>query len=288
METDVLAKIPLFAELPERDRNGLAELLHRHSFEAGKHIVWVGEPGEEFFIIEQGTVMICLPDEGGRELALAALGPGQFFGEISLLDGGPRTATARAETAATLLKLGREDFLRFLHLHPAVAVHMLTVLGSRQRETNEKLRGIKNANEVIEENRTRAQRIAEGVARTFASSPFIMANLIIFAVWMLANIFLARMNRAFDDPPTFATLGFLITLEAILLSLFVLNSQNRQAERDRIRSDLEYQVNLKNHLEVMQLHQKVDRLDKALLTGVMGPAHSTGVPVPGGSGMVVP
>jgi uncharacterized membrane protein len=70
--------------------------------------------------------------------------------------------------------------------------------------------------------------------------------------------------RFFDEPPTFFTLGFIITMEAILLSMFVLASQKRQADRDRVRADLEYQVNVKAHLEVMQLHQKVDRLEVLL------------------------
>ncbi len=269
-DSDLLGHIPLFGNLGLAERQVRARLLQPKRFSRGEAIVWVGEEGREFFVIEQGKVAITLPDDHGRELQLASLGPGQFFGEISLLDGGPRTATARAETDCTLMELGREDFLRFVEKNPAAAIHVLTVLGQRQRDTNEKLRGIKNVNEVMAEKSTGAQRATERVASTFASNAWLIGNLFFFAGWIATNIVLWRMPkvdgkpRFFDEPPTFFTLGFIITMEAILLSMFVLASQKRQADRDRIRGDLEYQVNVKAHLEVMQLHQKVDRLEVLL------------------------
>lgn len=269
IEGDLLDHIPLFSNLTVEERAELSGLLRPRQFTPGQHIVFVGEPGKEFFIIQRGRVAITLPDDHGRDLVLASLGPGQFFGEISLLDGGPRTATARAETDSTLMELGREEFLQFVRKTPAAAVHLMTVLGQRQRETNEKLRGIKNANEVIAEKSTSGQRIAERIATAFASNQFVMANLIFFAFWIVGNVVLFRIHRNFDDPPTFSTLGFVITLESILLSMFVLASQKLQSDRDRIRADLEYQVNVKAHLEVVQLHQKVDRLE-AMLEQVMG------------------
>jgi len=175
--------------------------------------------------------------------------------------------------------LGRDAFMEFIRSKPAAAIHMLMVLGQRQRETNEKLRGIKNANEVIAQKRTSAQKAAEKIADTFASNWYVLMNLIFFAGWIVLNTWrMARGLHPFDDPPTFFTLGFIITLEAILLSMFVLNSQKRQADRDRIRSDLEYQINLKAHLEVMALHQKVDRLagmvELSLPDGADAPRHA--------------
>lgn len=268
-ESDPLAHIPLFANMTNEERGGLAQLLQPKRFGPGEAIVWVGEAGREFFVIEQGKVAITLPDDQGRELVLASLGPGQFFGEISLLDGGPRTATARAETDCTLMELGRDEFLQFVRKHPSAAIHLMTVLGQRQRDTNEKLRGIKNVNEVMEEKVTAVQKALERITMTFASHAWLVANLIFFAAWIVSNLVLWRVGtkghpRFFDEPPTFFTLGFIITMEAILLSMFVLASQKRQADRDRVRADLEYQVNVKAHLEVMQLHQKVDRLEVLL------------------------
>jgi CRP/FNR family cyclic AMP-dependent transcriptional regulator len=271
MESDPLEHIPLFAPLSSQERGELSGLLKLRRFSAGEHIVWVGEAGVEFFIIQQGRVAITLPDENGREMVLATLAAGQFFGEISLLDGGPRTATARAETEAALLELGRDDFLQFVRKHPSAAIHMMTVLGQRQRETNEKLRGIKNANEVIAEKRTTSERVAERVATMFASNVFLTTNLLLFAFWIVGNLILAQKHR-WDEPPSFATLGFIITLEAMLLTLFVLASQKLQSMRDRIRADLEYQVNVKAQLEIVQLHQKIDRME-AMLETLAGPGN---------------
>src|SRR5260221_6209061 len=137
MESDPLGHIPLFAPLSNEERAELSGLLKPKRFSPGEHIVWVGEPGVEFFIIQQGRVAITLPDENGRELVLATLTAGQVFGESSLLDGGPRTATARAETEAELLELGRNEFLEVVRKHPSAALHMVKVLAQRQREADD-------------------------------------------------------------------------------------------------------------------------------------------------------
>jgi uncharacterized membrane protein len=261
MLNDVLAPIPLFAALSPVDRIELSELMHSRHFAAHQPVVWIGESGDEFFLIRSGHVRVICPDEAGKEVTLGVLGHGHFFGEISLLDGGPRTATVRAETEVDVLVLGRRDFLQFLRRHPDAAVHMLTVLGQRHREIVERVRGIRNVNEAIEEGQTRLQRLASRVAAVGASEVFVLCNLLFFATWIVFNTLrVYRGLKPFDDPPTFFTLGFIITMEAILLSMFVLNSQRQQAERDHIRADLEYQVNVKAHQEVMLLHRKLDAL----------------------------
>src|SRR5215217_450553 len=94
--SDPLQGIPLFSGFTDAQREDLRRLLQPRTFDAQRAVFWIGEPGDEFYIIEAGQVVICYPDEGGREVTLAVLGPGQFFGELSLLDGGRRTATARA------------------------------------------------------------------------------------------------------------------------------------------------------------------------------------------------
>jgi uncharacterized membrane protein len=206
---------------------------------------------------------------------LAVLGPGQFFGELSLFDGGRRTASARAKDEVHLLCLGREPFHDFVRRHPASAIHMMEVLGRRQRESLDKLRGIKNANEAVEEQMTRVQRFAEKVAAVFASEAFLVANLGFIIIWVVAQTMAWRKAHEIDpqhfpgvslldQPPTFFWLGFMVTLEAIVLSIFVLNSQKRQAQREAIKADLDYQVNRKAQLEIMHLHEKIDRLQQTV------------------------
>lgn len=267
MSTDILSTIPLFARLPAAERGELEAMLKTQEYPANRPVVWLGEQGEDFYIVKHGKVVVSCPDESGKEVVLGHLGPGHFFGEISLLDGGPRTATVRTSVDSSMLVLSRQDFLQFLTKHPDAAIYMLGILGKRQRETNEKLRGIRNVNEAVAQEQTRWHAIAERIAAVSASQWFVLVNLLFFAFWMGTNVFLKNAGRTpWDDPPSFGTLAFLVTIEALFISLFVLISQGQQGERDRIRADLDYQVNLKAHQEVMQLHQKLDRLQAVVVT----------------------
>lgn len=267
MDVDLLSNIPLFAKLNAEHLAELVALLKQRQVASQQPVFWIGDEGDEFFIIQLGRVSVCYPDHLGHEIVIAVLGPSDFFGEISLLDGGPRTATVRADGDVTLLCLSRHDFLEFLTRNPSAGIHILTVLGQRQREMLEKLRGVKNVNEVIEERSTPWQKIADVIAAVSASKGFVVFHVIFFAVWMLLNKFIPAI--AFDEPP-YGLLTMIVSLEAIFLSIFVLVSQNRSGEKDRIRADLDYQVNLKAHLEVMQLHRKLDRVEK--MVGQLTPA----------------
>src|SRR5687768_3323075 len=105
MDRALLGNIPLFAKLPEEHLQELADMLRQQEVKAGEPIFWIGDPGEDFYIVQVGRVTLTYPDEQGKEITLASMGPGDFFGEISLLDGGPRTATARAQTDTILMSL---------------------------------------------------------------------------------------------------------------------------------------------------------------------------------------
>src|SRR5579884_1147875 len=102
MANDVLGAVPLFSKLAEDERVGLTQLMHARQFPAQQPVFWIGERGDDFYVVQAGKVSVSCPDESGKEVQLAVLGPGHFFGEISLLDGGPRTATVRAHTDVTL------------------------------------------------------------------------------------------------------------------------------------------------------------------------------------------
>lgn len=263
VDTTLLANIPLFAKLTPEQIADLAKLLTLQRFAGSQPIMFIGDNGTDFYIVQYGKVAVSQPDESGREVTLAELGAGNFFGEISLLDGGPRTANVHAVSDCGLLCLGRAAFVDFLIQHPAAAVHILTTLGARQRDLLHKLRNIRNVNEAMQEGQTRLQRVLSRVATLFSSERFLLANLLFIIAWMALHLFLwpeKEKIKWLDEPPTFFWLGFMITIESIVVSIFVLNSQRRQAERDRVRADLEYQVNVKAHIEVMELHRKIDRL----------------------------
>lgn len=263
MDKTILSKIPLFARLTEAELDELAGYLRQQQVDAQHPIVWIGEVGSEFYILQDGQAAVVVPDESGKEVTLSVLGPGQFFGEISLIDGGVRTATVRALTPSTLLVLGRDEFHQFIRKHPSAAIQMLTILGQRQRDILDKLRGIKNVNQVVDERTPTWRKISLVIASMTASEAFILLNIAFFALWIVSNSL--RGGDALDPFP-FGLLGFIVSIESLFISLFVLISQNREGDRNRIQADLDYQVNRKAHLEVMGLHQKMDQILNRLKT----------------------
>ncbi len=261
MDNQLLANIPLFSKLSPEQLQDLGALLKTVRVEAQQPIFWIGDVGNDFFIVQHGNVGLTYPDENGKEMVLASLGPGQFFGEISLLDDGPRTATARAQSDCTLLALGRAQFLQFLQRHQTASVLIISVLGHRQRETLERLRGVTNANVVSDETLTPGQRIADGFASVMGSWPFIIVQSVILLCWVTLNV-MAWVQRW--DPYPFILLNLALSFQAAYSAPIIMMSQNRQGTKDRIKADLDYQVNLKAQYEIMQLHQKLDRLERSM------------------------
>jgi CRP/FNR family cyclic AMP-dependent transcriptional regulator len=137
MDASILAKLPgwavLFSELPDRQRDDLAGRLRRHRYAPGEAVFIKGDEGNSLYIIESGRVHIKLTAEDGREVVLNSLGPGDFFGDLALLDGEPRSADAVAVEGSHLVLLERRDFLRFLSDYPSAAVTLLAVLSRRLR-----------------------------------------------------------------------------------------------------------------------------------------------------------
>jgi uncharacterized membrane protein len=268
MDIDLLTHIPLFAKLTRDELTALAGLLARKEVPANQPVFWIGDQGSEFYIVQVGRVQIVEPDEEGKEIILASTGAGGFFGELSLLDGGPRTATVRTTADCIFLTLNRQDFLAFLEKHPAAAVHVMTVLGHRHREMLDMLRRVKNVNQVIEEQLTFGQRIADGFAAMMGSWAFIIVQSIILVLWVTANVVAVLIAADPEhaagawDPYPFILLNLALSFQAAYAAPIIMMSQNRQGEKDRIKAELDYQVNVKAHHEVMQLHQKLDRLTR--------------------------
>jgi CRP-like cAMP-binding protein len=133
---EVLQEVSLFAGLSNDDRAGLATRLRRRQYPRGETLFLRGDPGSFLYVIDQGCVKIAMSSPEGREVTLALLGPGDFFGELSLLDGGERSADATVIQDASVFLLAREDFLRFLECRPRVAFHVMEVLSRRLRQTD--------------------------------------------------------------------------------------------------------------------------------------------------------
>ncbi|HWW60123.1 MAG TPA: DUF1003 domain-containing protein, partial [Thermoanaerobaculia bacterium] len=257
--------------LDEHERAELELVFGRQSVAAGDVVFSFGEPGDSLYIVSTGSVELFVKDTTGSKIVLTVCGPGEIFGELSLFDGGARTATAVALEASQLLVLQREDLLRFLRRHPDSALDLLTTMGQRIRSTDAILRRnvARNINLEMEIRSTTLEKIADVIAVFSGSILFLVLNAVWFTVWILWNV--APWVRHFDPYP-FGFLTMVVSLEAIFLSIFVLVSQNRQAAKDRLRADAEYEVNLKAELEITHLHEKVDFLAEQVLARLPRPA----------------
>ena len=260
-EADLLKEVPLFQFLDDRERTELAAQLDVVGFNAGETIFNYGDPGDAIYVISSGEVEVFFKNDTGERIVLEVATRGDFFGELSMLDRGTRSSSVVATQETQALRLDRADLEKFLLLRPSAAMDLLTAMGRRHRETVERLRhtATRNVNEESEDNRTLVQKSADWIAGFAGSIPFLLIHVGIFAFWLIVNWLHIPGVPQFDPYP-FGFLTLAVSLEAIFLSVFVLLSQNRQAAKDRVHADIEYDVNLKAELEIAHLHEKIDRL----------------------------
>jgi len=251
----------MFELLDEDDRQALAEVVDESKVPSGHTLFQAGDPGDSLFIVREGEIELFIKDTAGQKIVLTVAQPGDMFGELAMLDTGPRTATAVALMESEVLVLDRDDLVLLFQRKPEAALHMLAALSGLTRKADELLRTrvSRNANEEMEVHSTPLQKIADWIAWFSGSMPFLMINGGWFIIWIVLNTLIVGSAAAFDPYP-FGLLTMIVSLEAIFLSCFVLVSQNRQAEKDRVRSDIEYEVNIKAELEIAHLHEKTDRL----------------------------
>jgi len=262
--SQLLADIPLFSHMDEEEHQELHALMTERRFQSGQTLMRAGEPGGAFQIIQQGEVELWLTDSDGKKVVLDVLGAGKFLGELSMLSEETRSANAISEEEVVTLELSRQDFLDFLRRRPDAAVDVLTELGGRLKHTDALLRTrvSRNPNDAIEEHLSSGQRIADLIAVFSGSLPFLLINLVAFVIWIGANT-IGPKGVHFDAYP-FQFLTMAVSLEAIFLSIFVLVSQNRQAAKDRIKADLDYQVNVKVEMEMSVMTSHVRDIERKL------------------------
>jgi uncharacterized membrane protein len=265
-DSELLKGVALFQFLDDNERAELAAELEVVHFKTGETVFQVGDPGDALFLVRTGRFEVFFKNDTGERIVLENVPAGGFVGEISLLDSGPRSASVVATEETETLRLHRSDLERFLRLRPQAAMDLLAAMGRRMRFTAERLRhtASRNVNEEIEDRRTLVQKGADWIAEFAGSIPFLMLHVVWFGVWLLLNSVKFPGIPQWDPFP-FGFLTLTVSLEAIFLSVFVLLSQNRQAAKDRVRSDIEYDVNLKAELEIVNLHEKMDRLTADVL-----------------------
>jgi CRP/FNR family cyclic AMP-dependent transcriptional regulator len=265
---EVLAEVPLFSLLDDQERAALAERVDFVQYRAGQIVFHYGDPGDSMYIVKAGSVEISVTNDTGDKIILETAIPGDFFGEISLLDGGPRTATALVLEDLDAVKVDRGDLDELVRIKPPTAIDLLTATGKRLRETSKLLRhtASRNVNQEQEDNRTAVMKVADWISDFSGSLPFLFMHVALFFLWIVLNVApLSHTRIGGFDPFPFGLLTMAVSLEAIVLSVFVLLSQNRQAERDRVRNDIEFEVNLKAEMQIAHMHQKVDDMHAEIL-----------------------
>jgi CRP/FNR family cyclic AMP-dependent transcriptional regulator len=261
---DLLADIKMFELLNEDDRVALAKVIDELKIPAGHTLFQAGDPGDSLFIVQSGEIELYIKDTAGQKIVLTTAGVGDMFGELAMLDSGPRTATALALNDSDVLVLDRDDLILLFQRRPDAALHMLAALSGLTRKADELLRTrvSRNVNEEMEEHSTTLLRIADWIAWFSGSMQFLILNCAWFVVWISLNTIPGLLRF---DPFPFGLLTMIVSLEAIFLSCFVLISQNRQAQKDKVRADIEYDVNIKAELEIAHLHEKTDRIYEAMM-----------------------
>jgi uncharacterized membrane protein len=271
MNPETLRHVPLFESLDSEAAHELCELLESVESKAGTVLFRAGDEGDAMYLIEEGTVRICVRAQDGHEVTLTELHRGDFFGEMALLDRKPRSADARVAEDARLAVLSRDHLLSFMRDNPNVALEMLTALANRLRHTDELIRNTSTRNVNVEDaaQLTLADRAADIIAEFGGSWKFIIAAVLFFNVWVWINLWLAWIHKVGFDPYPFLLLSTAINMLSVLQAPIILMSQNRQSHKDRLRAEIDYQVNLKNELALNEILERLKTLEHQEGAGIL-------------------
>src|SRR5258708_4132945 len=266
-----LTTIPLFKQLSSDALEKLSGLMVRESHKAGDTIFLAGERGDALYVVDSGKVRIGVRDGDGNDVALSELEPGNFFGEMSVLDGGKRSANATAVVDTTLHCLRREDFEGFLAEHPRAALEVIRGIGERLRQTNLLVsqRVTRNANIVHERGLSTLDRFAVAITNKVGSMGFFLIIAGWTVLWtgynILASEFPSLHWPAFDPFPAFVAYLLISNVIQILLMPLIMVGQNLQGRHSETRAALDYEVNQKSEKEVMATLLHLERNTDLLL-----------------------
>ncbi|HKV33446.1 MAG TPA: DUF1003 domain-containing protein [Pyrinomonadaceae bacterium] len=264
MTLEALRSVPLFASLDDDAARDLRNLLSEKTVPQNTRLFRQGDTGDAMYLIESGRVRISIHAGDKEELTLAELAQGDFFGEMSIIDGRQRSADAQVIESARLAVLSRDAFLTFVRKKPDVALEMLSALTDRLRRTDELLRSrvSRNVNEEEQARLTLADRAADLIAEFGGSWKFIIISMLIIIFWIIFNSFI--LVSGFDPAP-YQMLNLTLAVIAGMQAPIIMMSQNRQGGKDRLRADLDYQVNLKNELSLAEVLRRLDVLESERL-----------------------
>jgi CRP/FNR family transcriptional regulator, cyclic AMP receptor protein len=268
----LLESIDLFAGISRKDLGFLAQRVALHHYRAGEIIFNYGEVGSIMYIVVSGAVNIYLPGEASRRISLKDISRGEYFGELALFDNQPRSASALATTDIEVLEITQATLLYYIEHHPHVAIALLQTLSNRLRATSMLLsqRASKDLELEYDSKLTWSDRIADKVAALNGSWRFILLLLGITLGWMVINS--QSLLRIPFDPYPYVFFNLLLAVLVSLQGPLIVMSQNRQVLKDRTHAKIDYEINLKNEVNIetllrelgefrMETHQRLSRLE---------------------------
>ena len=271
MTLDAIRSVPLFASLDDEAAGKLRNLLRVDDVPSNTSLFRAGDKGDAMYLIEQGRVQITITDEDKKQIVLAELAQGDFFGEMAIIDGKQRSAHATVMETARLAVLSREDFLSFIHDNPKVALEMLSATFSRLRRTDKMLqqRVSRNVNVVYEKSLNTIDRLAIAITNRVGSFGFFLIILGWTFVWTSYNILASEVPslhlRAFDPFPAFVAYLLISNVIQILLMPLIMVGQNLQGRHSETRAELDFQVNLKNEISLTEVLRRLDVIESERL-----------------------
>jgi CRP/FNR family transcriptional regulator, cyclic AMP receptor protein len=257
-KAESLARVTFFKRLEPDELEQLAARVEQVTFEPDATIFSENDKGDALYVVHSGTVRIWVLDEDAEPVTLAELKEGAFFGELAVLDRGPRSTNASAVDATVLHRLSSDDFQQFLLVHPEASIDVICEIGARMRQTNMLVttRVTRNINAVMEEKATLGQRVADKVASFGGSWTFIIIYTSFLVFWMGLNSYVLVRYGANFDPFPYILLNLMLSMTAALQAPIIMMSQNRAAYKDRLAAEQDFKVNLKSELLLEELMRR--------------------------------
>ena len=260
---EVLKQVPLFALLDDDETSVLAGQVEMRTFAARQRIYKMGDPGGRAYVMVSGAVRVTTVDEDHQEVLIDQPASGEFFGFASMLDGTPHQTAATTVEETVCIEVDRHDVAVLLERKPMAGMDMLAVLGRQFHASQQlvRLRASRNPNEVIEQEATLGERIADSVAGFGGSWTFIIAFLTALVLYSGIS---AVLGKSSWDPYPFILLNLFLSMLAAIQAPVIMMSQNRQDTKDRLRGELDYQVNRRAEGEIQGLARRLNLLHDKL------------------------
>jgi CRP/FNR family transcriptional regulator, cyclic AMP receptor protein len=260
---EALKRVPLFALLDNEELAVLAAQVELKTFAPRQRIYKMGDPGGQAYVLVSGQVRVHTVDEDQQEVVVDEPLAGEFFGFASMLDGTPHQTSATSVQESVCIEVDRNDIAVLLERKPLAGMDMLAVLGRQFHATHHlvRLRSSRNPNEFIEERLTVGDRIADAVARFGGSWSFIISFFVFLIAYTGLNM---SLGRAAWDPYPFILLNLFLSMLAAIQAPVIMMSQNRQDIKDRLRGELDFDVNRRAASDIQGLARKLNRVDDKL------------------------